>query len=133
MRFAREILWLALAVVALAGIAVLSAFRPQRQAGHITETHTAMTRMMDAMHATPSNDADRDFVVMMIPHHQGAIDMAVIQLRHGRNERLRRMAQGIVVEQQQEIAVMQAILDEELTPSALKIPVNAICRTRPQP
>ena len=49
---------------------------------------------------------------MMIPHHQGAVDMAEIQLRFGHDERLRRLAQGIIVEQRQEIAVMQAILNE---------------------
>ena len=46
---------------------------------------------------------DRDFVAMMTPHHQGAIDMAVIELRYGKNERLRRIAQEIIVEQRQEI------------------------------
>jgi uncharacterized protein (DUF305 family) len=44
---------------------------------------------------------------MMIAHHQGAIDMAKAELRHGRNEQLRRIAQGIVVEQQQEIEAMR--------------------------
>jgi uncharacterized protein (DUF305 family) len=49
---------------------------------------------------------------MMIPHHQGAIDMAEVELRFGKDERLRRLAQGIIVEQRQEIAVMQGILSE---------------------
>jgi uncharacterized protein (DUF305 family) len=49
---------------------------------------------------------------MMIPHHQGAIDMAKVQLQYGKDPRLRRLAQGIIVEQAQEIAVMQQILDE---------------------
>lgn len=52
----------------------------------------AMARMMAAMHAAPSGDVDRDFVMMMVPHHQGAIDMAMALLRHGRNERLKRLA-----------------------------------------
>jgi uncharacterized protein (DUF305 family) len=43
----------------------------------------------------------------MVPHHQGAIDMARIQLRYGHNEQLRRIAQEIIVDQQQEIAAMQ--------------------------
>jgi uncharacterized protein (DUF305 family) len=73
----------------------------------------AMTRMHVAMAAAKlTGDADRDFAAMMIPHHQGAIDMAEIQLHFGRDERLRRLAQGIIVEQRQEIAVMQRILDE---------------------
>ena len=49
---------------------------------------------------------------MMIPHHQGAIDMAAAELRYGRNERLRRIAQEIVVDQQQEIAAMRLALGE---------------------
>lgn len=47
---------------------------------------------------------------MMIPHHQGAIDLAMIELRYGSDERLRCLAQGIIVEQRHEIAVMHNIL-----------------------
>lgn len=72
---------------------------------------TAMTRMDQGMEVPYSGDPDRDFAAMMIPHHQGAIDMAEIELRFGRDERLRRLAQGIIVEQRQEIAVMRQILD----------------------
>jgi len=59
---------------------------------------------------TPSADADRDFARAMIPHHQGAIEMARLELLHGRDERLRRLAQGIVIEQSQEIELMQSIV-----------------------
>jgi len=55
---------------------------------------------------------------MMAPHHQGAVDMAVAELRYGRNERLRRLAQEIIVTQQQEIAAMHQALGEPLPPSA---------------
>ena len=61
---------------------------------------------------------DADFTAMMIPHHQGAIDMAVAYLRHGRNEQLRRIAQGIIVEQQQEIAAMRLALGQAPPPPA---------------
>jgi uncharacterized protein (DUF305 family) len=71
---------------------------------------TAMTRMHQGMAIPYGGDADADFAKMMIPHHQGAIDMAEVELRFGRDERLRRLAQGIIVEQQQEIAVMQQVL-----------------------
>jgi uncharacterized protein (DUF305 family) len=71
---------------------------------------TAMTRMDQGMAVPYSGDPDRDFAAMMIPHHQGAIDMAEVELRLGRDERLRRLAQGIIVEQRQEIAVMQQVL-----------------------
>jgi uncharacterized protein (DUF305 family) len=69
------------------------------------------------MEIKPSGDVDQDFAAMMIPHHQGAMEMAQAELRHGRNEQLRRIAQGIVVEQQQEIAAMRLALGQPLPPS----------------
>ena len=74
----------------------------------------AMAKMMAAMAVQPSGDVDADFVAMMIPHHQGAIDMAQAELRYGRNEQLRRMAQEIIVTQQQEIAVMRLAIGQPL-------------------
>ncbi len=71
----------------------------------------AMERMHTGMHVAPSGDADRDFAAMMIPHHQGAIDMALLELRFGHDKRLRRLAQSIIVEQGQEIQLMRSILD----------------------
>ena len=58
-----------------------------------------MTKMMIDMGIRPSGDVDTDFVAMMVPHHQGAIEMAQAELRYGRNEPLRRMAQEIIVTQ----------------------------------
>jgi uncharacterized protein (DUF305 family) len=75
----------------------------------------AVARMHFAMHLPFSDDVDRDFARMMIPHHQGAIDMAVAELRYGKDERLRRLAQEIIVEQQQEIAVMHLALGDVVT------------------
>lgn len=69
------------------------------------------------MAVTPTGDIDRDFVAMMVPHHQGAIDMAEAVLRYGHNETLRRLAQEIVVTQQQEIAAMRLAVGEKLPPS----------------
>jgi uncharacterized protein (DUF305 family) len=63
--------------------------------------------MMNDMAVKPTGDVDADFVAMMIPHHQGAIEMALAVLRHGRNPQIRRLAQEIIVTQQQEIAVMR--------------------------
>src|ERR1700726_929404 len=90
---------------------------PPEEAPFLSENVGAMTRMMVGMEITPSGDVDTDFAAMMIPHHQGAIDMAQAELRHGRNEQLRRIAQGIIVEQQQEIAAMRLALGEPLPPS----------------
>jgi uncharacterized protein (DUF305 family) len=67
----------------------------------------AMERMHKDMTTAPSGDPDRDFATMMIPHHQGAVDMAKLELQFGKNPVLRRLAQGIIVEQLQEIEVMQ--------------------------
>jgi uncharacterized protein (DUF305 family) len=81
--------------------------------GFATMTSEAMARMHTAMHVPFSGDADHDFARMMIPHHQGAIDMALAELRYGKDERLKRLAQEIIVEQQQEIAVMQLTLRQK--------------------
>ena len=79
----------------------------------------AMQRMDRGMAARLTGDPDRDFAAMMIPHHQGAIDMAKAELQFGRDPVLRRLAQGIIVEQQQEIEVMRRQL-ERLPGSAAK-------------
>ena len=83
----------------------------------LAENEAAMTRMMSAMETKPSGDIDRDFVAMMAPHHQGAIDMAVLELRYGKNEQLRRIAQEIIVSQMQEIAAMKLAIGEPVPPS----------------
>ena len=69
-----------------------------------------MIQMNAAMCITPSADTDRDFARAMIPHHQGAVEMARLELLYGRDPRLQRLAQGIVVEQSQEIALLHSIL-----------------------
>jgi uncharacterized protein (DUF305 family) len=84
---------------------------------YLAETNSAMTKMMAGMDVKPTGDVDRDFVAMMVPHHQGAIDMAVAVLRYGHNETIRRLAQEIIVTQQQEIAVMRQAVGEPLPPS----------------
>ncbi|WP_262047139.1 DUF305 domain-containing protein [Bradyrhizobium sp. Bra78] len=85
------------------------------ESAFLQENDSAMTRMMNNMAAKPTGDIDRDFVAMMSPHHQGAIDMAVIELRYGKNEQLRRIAQEIIVDQMQEIAAMKLAIGEPAT------------------
>jgi len=87
------------------------------EAPFLVENQDAMAKMMTGMAVQPSGDVDRDFALMMIAHHQGAIDMAKAELHHGRNELLRRLAQGIIVEQQAEIAAMTLTLDSSPPPS----------------
>ncbi len=72
------------------------------------EMAESMSKMDQDMGAAPmTGDPNHDFSAMMIPHHQGAIDMAKTFLLHGQDAALRRLAQEIIVTQQQEIQVMQ--------------------------
>lgn len=110
-----------IAILALCGPPVFAAGLPATspdEASFMAENDSAMTRMMDGMAVKPTGDIDHDFVAMMVPHHQGAIDMAQAELRHGHNEQLRRIAQEIVVEQQQEIVAMRLALGQPLPPAA---------------
>jgi len=91
---------------------------PGAEAPYLAENVSAMTKMMIDMGIRPSGDVDTDFVAMMVPHHQGAIEMAQSELRYGRNEPLRRMAQEIIVTQPQEITAMRLSLGQPLPPSA---------------
>ncbi|WP_146691214.1 DUF305 domain-containing protein [Bradyrhizobium canariense] len=88
------------------------------EASFLAENNSAMDKMMKGMDAKPTGDIDADFAAMMIPHHQGAIDMALAELRYGTNEQLRRIAQEIIVEQQQEINAMHLALGQPLSPDA---------------
>ena len=88
------------------------------EAPFLAENNKAMNKMMAAMNVAPTGDVDFDFAATMIPHHQGAIDMAIAELRYGRNEKLRRIAQEIVVDQEQEIAAMHMAVGQPLPPSA---------------
>ena len=90
---------------------------PAAEAPYLAENVSAMTKMMIDMGIRPSGDVDTDFVAMMAPHHQGAIEMAQAELRYGRNEPLRRMAQEIIVTQLQEITAMRLSLGQPLPPS----------------
>jgi uncharacterized protein (DUF305 family) len=109
----------------------LTAAAPGSEGNYYSATMGAMNRMMVAMHAQPSGDIDRDFVAMMVPHHQGAIDMAVAALRYGRNPQLKRIAQEIIVDQQQEISAMQLAVDNPL-PDATAAPTQACANERPK-
>src|SRR4029077_10220530 len=91
--------------------------RSADEAAFLAENDAAMKKMMTDMTITPTGDVDADFVGMMVPHHQGAVDMARAELRYGRNEQLRRIAQEIIVEQMQEITAMHLALGHPLPPS----------------
>jgi uncharacterized protein (DUF305 family) len=106
------------AVVAV-GLAVLAPAHAgtSQDAAFLAESQAAMDKMMAGMNIKPTGDVDHDFTAMMIPHHQGAIDMAQAELQYGRNQKLLRIAQEIVVEQLQEIAAMRLAIGEPASPT----------------
>jgi Domain of unknown function (DUF305) len=67
---------------------------------------------MADMAVKPTGDIDRDFVAMMVPHHQGAVDMALTELKYGHNEQLRGLAREIVANQQRQIGAMRHAIGE---------------------
>jgi uncharacterized protein (DUF305 family) len=111
-------LGMAVFAIALFSTAACLSAGPE-EASFLAKSNAAMTRMMAGMKIKPSNDVDRDFVAMMVPHHQGAIDMAEAELSYGHSELLRRLAQEIIVTQQEEIAEMRlALVSTAASPSS---------------
>jgi uncharacterized protein (DUF305 family) len=74
------------------------------------EFREANARMHRDMDIRFTGNADRDFAAGMIPHHQGAIDMARVQLRHGTSPEMRKLAEEIIAAQEREIAQLRAFL-----------------------
>jgi hypothetical protein len=109
------------AVLAFPTLAVLATLALPLPAATPTAHDTAFAGLMEesmksmnaGMRRAPMNgDPDHDFAAMMIPHHQGAIDMARAELLYGNNPALRRLAQEIIVTQGSEIAVLRSELDK---------------------
>ncbi len=129
-----RLLWCALAWLGGAGLTGVSVAARSASAPAITTQQSfdglmagADSRMMQAMQAAPRNgQPDHDFASMMIPHHQGAIEMAKVELLYGKDPVLRRIAQEIIVTQQQEIVVMRLQLEqlEKAAASRLSRPGN---------
>lgn len=77
------------------------------------ELQASMEKMHAAMTSIePTGNCDADFVKLMIPHHQAAIDMAKTQLLYGKNPQMRRLAQEIITDQQSEIELMNLWLKQ---------------------
>jgi uncharacterized protein (DUF305 family) len=84
------------------------AAKPKGDAGPSTAGfQNANKKMHEGMDITFSGNADVDFIRGMIPHHQGAIDMAKVVLTYGKNPEVKKLAQEIVKAQESEIALMQ--------------------------
>ncbi|RXT37791.1 DUF305 domain-containing protein [Bradyrhizobium betae] len=74
------------------------------------EIDLAMSNMNRRMLMTPTGEIDRDFVNVMVPHHQGAIDMARAEIKYGRNDELRQLARRMMSEQKEEISSLRHAL-----------------------
>lgn len=114
----------ALSAAAFLSVGAGAAPADKKSPGFLGETEQAMSTMDTGMMAKPTGNVDRDFVQMMVPHHQGAIDMAIAELRYGHDEQLKRIAQEIIVDQQQEIAAMRLALGQPL-PASVAAPTQA--------
>jgi uncharacterized protein (DUF305 family) len=99
-----------LALLSTSGIAVAAL----PDVPFVDRIRAAMSAMMAGMASAPTGDADTDFVAWMVPHHQGAIGMAQAELLYGHNVKLKRIAQEIIVTQQQEIAAMRLAIGQAL-------------------
>jgi hypothetical protein len=102
----------------------------QAEAPFLSGNALAMSNMMTGMAITPSGDTDRDFVHMMVPHHRGAIDMAVLEIRYGKNSILKRLAQEVIVDQLQEITAMYLAIHESL-PASVPAPTWNVASVPP--
>lgn len=84
---------------------------PQPFQRFVREMDRGMLKMMEDMHAPGyTGDPDVDFLAMMIPHHQGAVDMARLVLIHGQDPLTRQLAEEIIAGQQAEIMAMKVRL-----------------------
>jgi hypothetical protein len=79
-----------------------------------SELAASMDKMHMAMRTIkPSGNSDVDFVRLLLPHHQAAIDMAKTELLYGKDSQMRRLAQEIITDQQSEIELMQRWLKQQ--------------------
>jgi uncharacterized protein (DUF305 family) len=111
-------------VLALASAAfVVAAWAQERLASgqFMDRMNATMAEMDRSMKAAPMNgDVDHDFATMMIPHHDGAIEMAKDELLYGKDPTMRRMAQEILVDQQSEIDAMNLWLSRQASATTHK-------------
>lgn len=89
-----------------------AAAAPKGYDAYLRDMHVGMEKMMQDMHADPpSGDPDIDFLAMMVPHHWGAVEMARLVLRDGRDPLVREIAETILAGQQTEMQGMRGRLE----------------------
>ena len=103
--------------VGMLGLAVQAGTHEQGNPAATYASWSELIASMDKMHMAMesvmrSGNADVDFVRLMLPHHQAAIDMAKTQLLYGTDAQMRRLAQEIITDQQSEIELMQRWLKQ---------------------
>ena len=84
---------------------------PDQNWGELMKTMKAMHAAMGT--AQPSGNDDEDFVNLMLPHHEAAVEMAKAELLHGNDPQMRRLAQEIITDQESEIQLMSLWLDQQ--------------------
>ncbi len=97
-----------------------NAAAPKKETEEVGAYKVAMATMHCDMMIDYTGDADLDFVRGMIPHHQGAVAMAAIELRSGSNQEIHKLASNIFNSQQQEIAMMKEWLETHTPPAPAK-------------
>ena len=84
---------------------------PGTKSDFMKDMNAGMTKMDKDMSGAPmTGNPDKDFASMMIPHHQGAIDMAEVELKYGKDPEMRKLAKAIIAAQKKEIAQMNTFL-----------------------
>jgi len=117
MRIRWRLVTVSIFVCALAMQALQHDSRPHRGDESADTDWSELTGSMEKMHVAmaaiaPSRNPDVDFVRLMLPHHQAAVDMAKAELLYGNDPQMRRLAQEILTDQESEIELMQLWLKQ---------------------
>ena len=103
-RFTKYAMRLALLGALSASVGLVSAQAPTTAKPAEPMAHSMMSGMDNMKQMKSTGDVDKDFAMMMKMHHEGALDMAKIELASGKSPELKKMAKGIIASQTKEIA-----------------------------